>query len=152
MTTKNFNVKNGLTVGNITLDSATGTLTSTNANITNSLTANTISSSRLNIRTSTTASTATLTPDISAFDQYNITAQAESLTIAAPIGTPVDGNKLMFRIIDNGTSRAITWNATYNVIGCILPTSTTVNKMIYIGCIYNSTNTRWDVIAVSTQT
>jgi len=104
VTTKNFNVKNGLTVGNITLDSATGTSTSTNANITNSLTANTISSSRLNIRTSTTASTATLTPDISAFDQYNITAQAAPLTIAAPIGSPVDGNKLMIRILDDGTA------------------------------------------------
>ena len=151
MTTKNFNVKNGLTAGNITLDAATGNLTSTNANITTNLTANTISSSRLNIRTSTTASTSTLTPDISAYDQYNLTAQAVPLTIAAPIGTPVDGNKLMIRLLDNGTARALTWNATYTVIGCILPLSTTINKMTYVGCIYNATNSRWDVIAVTTQ-
>jgi hypothetical protein len=151
VTTKNFNVKNGLTVGNITLDATSGNLTGTNANITSNLTANTISSSRLNVRTSTTTSTATLSPDISAYDQYNITAQAVTLTIAAPIGTPVDGNKLMFRILDNGTSQTISWNATYTVIGCVLPLSTTVSKMTYVGCIYNSTNTRWDVIAVTTQ-
>ena len=151
MTTKNFNVKNGITAGNITLDATSGNITGTNANISNVLTANTISGSRFNARTSTTTSTSTLTPDISAYDQYNLTAQAAPLTIAAPIGTPVDGNKLMFRILDNGTARALTWNSTYTVIGCILPTSTTVNKTTYVGCIYNSNNSRWDVIAVTTQ-
>jgi hypothetical protein len=115
------------------------------------LTANTIGSSRINPRTSSTASTATLTPDISAYDQYNLTAQAATLTVAAPIGTPVDGNKLIIRILDNGTTRTISWNATYTAIGVTLPTATTANKMVYVGCIYNSTNTRWDVVAVSTQ-
>jgi hypothetical protein len=106
---------------------------------------------RVDPRTSSTASTATLTPDISAYDQYNLTAQAVTLTVAAPIGTPVDGNKLIIRILDNGTTRTISWNATYTVIGVTLPTATTANKMIYVGCIYNSTNTRWDVVAVATQ-
>jgi hypothetical protein len=80
-----------------------------------------------------------------------LTAQAVPLTVAAPIGTPVDGNKLIIRILDNGTARAITWNATYTVIGTTLPTTTTANKMLYVGCVYNSTNTRWDVVAVTTQ-
>jgi hypothetical protein len=92
-----------------------------------------------------------LTPDISAFDQYNLTAQAVGLTVAAPTGTPVDGNKLIIRILDNGTGQSISWNATYTVIGTTLPTTTTANKMIYVGCIYNATNTRWDVVAVTTQ-
>jgi hypothetical protein len=116
------------------------------------LTASTnLSSTRINPRTSSTASTATLTPDISAFDQYNLTAQAAGLTVAAPTGTPVDGNKLIIRILDNGTSRTISWNATYTVIGTILPTATVVNKMLYVGCIYNAANTRWDVVAAVTQ-
>jgi hypothetical protein len=110
-----------------------------------------IVSSRINPRTSTTTSTATLTPDIQTADQYNLTAQAVGLTIAAPTGTPVDGNKLLLRILDNGTSRALTWNGTYTVIGTTLPTATTANKMVYVGCIYNAANTRWDVIAVTTQ-
>jgi hypothetical protein len=111
----------------------------------------TLTNKRIDPRTSTSAATATLTPDISAFDQYNLTAQDQALTVAAPTGTPVDGNKLILRILDNGTARAITWNATYTVIGTTLPTTTTASKMLYVGCIYNSTNTRWDVVAVTTQ-
>jgi hypothetical protein len=106
---------------------------------------------RINPRTSTTTSLATLTPDINSFDQYDLTAQAAGLTVAAPTGTPANGNKLILRILDNGTSRAITWNGTYTVIGTTLPTATTISKMLYVGCIYNSTNTRWDVVAVTTQ-
>jgi hypothetical protein len=110
-----------------------------------------LSSTRINPRTSSTASTATLTPDISAFDQYNLTAQAAGLTVEAPTGTPVDGNKLIIRILDNGTPQTINWNGTYTAIGMTLPTTTTANKMIYVGCVYNSANTRWDVIALTTQ-
>jgi hypothetical protein len=111
----------------------------------------TLTNKRINPRTSSSASTATLTPDISANDQYNLTAQAVGLTVAAPTGTPVDGNRLIIRILDNGTAQTISWNATYTVIGVTLPTTTTANKMVYVGCIYNSTNTRWDVVAVTTQ-
>jgi len=126
--------------------------TTRNAGDFTTLTASTnMSSTRINPRFSSTTSTATLTPDISAFDQYNLTAQAVGLTVAAPTGTPVDGNKLIIRILDNGTGQSISWNATYTVIGTTLPTTTTANKMIYVGCIYNATNTRWDVVAVTTQ-
>jgi hypothetical protein len=110
-----------------------------------------VSSSRINPRASSTTSTSSITPDISSFDQYAVTAQAATLTINAPTGTPVDGNKLIFRILDNGTSQTLSWNATYTVIGVTLPTTTTINKMTYVGCIYNAANTRWDVIAVTTQ-
>jgi hypothetical protein len=111
----------------------------------------TLTNKRIDPRVSSAASTATLTPDVSAFDQYNLTAQAAALTVAAPTGTPVDGNKLILRILDNGTSRAITWNATYTSFGVPLPAATTINKTLYVGCIYNANNTRWDVIAVNQQ-
>jgi hypothetical protein len=129
----------------------TGATTLAAASIATYTGAETLTNKRINPRTSSTASTATLTPDISAFDQYNLTAQAAGLTVEAPTGTPVDGNKLIIRILDNGTPQTITWNATYTVIGPTLPTTTTANKMIYVGCVYNSTNTRWDVIALATQ-
>ena len=111
----------------------------------------TLTNKRIDPRTSSTASTATLTPDISSFDQYNLTAQAAGLTVAAPTGTPVDGNKLIIRILDNGTARSISWNGTYTEIGITLPITTVINKMTYVGCIYNATNTRWDVVAVTTE-
>jgi hypothetical protein len=110
-----------------------------------------VNSVRLNPRVSSSASASSLTPDISAYDQYCYTALAAGLTINAPTGTPLDGNKLLFRILDNGVSRTLTWNATYTVIGVTLPTSTTVSKMTYVGCVYNAANTRWDVVAVTTQ-
>jgi len=113
--------------------------------------AETLTNKRINPRTSGATSATTLTPDISSYDQYNLTAQATSLSINAPIGTPVDGNKLIFRILDSGSAQTLSWNATYTVINVTLPTTTTASKMLYVGCIYNSTNTRWDVVAVNTQ-
>jgi hypothetical protein len=110
-----------------------------------------ITSSRINPRSSSSASPATITPDIQANDQYSVTALANALTINAPTGTPVDGNKLLFRILDNGTARALTWDATYTAIGTTLPTTTTVNKTTYVGCVYNANNTRWDVVDVNIQ-
>ena len=111
----------------------------------------TLTNKRINPRVSSAASASSLTPDISSFDQYAYTALAAGLTINAPTGTPVDGNKLMFRILDNGTSRSLTWDATYTVIGVTLPTATPAGKTLYVGCVYNANNTRWDVIAVATQ-
>jgi hypothetical protein len=106
---------------------------------------------RINPRVSSTASAASVTPDISLYDQYAFTALAAGLTINAPTGTPLDGNKLLFRILDNGTTRTLTWNATYTVIGVTLPTATVPNKTVYVGCVYNANNTRWDVVGVVTQ-
>lgn len=111
----------------------------------------TLTNKRIDPRVSSTASTSTLTPDIASFDQYNLTAQAAPLTVAAPTGTPVDGNRLIIRLFDNGTARAITWNGTYTAIGVTLPASTTTGKTIYVGCLYNAAATRWDVVAVATQ-
>jgi hypothetical protein len=98
----------------------------------------------------TNATTATsITPDISAANQYSYTALASALTINAPTGTPVDGDKLTLRIKDNGTSQALSWNAIYRVIGTVLPTATVANKLLYVGCIYNAADTKWDVTAVA---
>jgi hypothetical protein len=106
---------------------------------------------RIDPRVTSAASASSLTPDVSTTDIYAYTALAAGLTINAPTGTPLDGDKLIFRLLDNGTARALTWNATYTVIGVTLPTTTTVSKTTYVGCIYNANNTRWDVIAVTTQ-
>lgn len=111
--------------------------------------AETFTNKRINVRDSSTTSAASITPDISSFDQYTLTAQAAGLTVNAPTGTPTNGQKLMFRFKDNGTTRTITWNAIFRALGATLPTSTTISKTIYVGCIYNSTDTKWDVVAVN---
>jgi hypothetical protein len=129
----------------------TGATTLAAASIPTYTSTNTFTNKRIDPRVSSAASAATLTPDISNYDQYAFTALAAALAINAPIGTPVDGDKQIFRFLDNGTARALTWNATYTVIGVVLPTTTTISKTLYVGCIYNANNTRWDVIAVTTQ-
>jgi len=87
------------------------------------------------------------------YDQQSITALANALTINADAGSPVDGQKTTFRIKDNGTARALTWTTgtakSFRAIGVTLPTTTVISKTVYIGCIYNSADSRWDVVAVA---
>lgn len=72
--------------------------------------------------------------------QLKVTAQAEAFTIAEPSGTPAEGNMILLAIKDNGTARAITWNAIY--VG-EKPTTTVLGKWLYIISIYNSTSAKW---------
>lgn len=102
----------------------------------------------LNTRVVTVESTSTLTPDIDNYDLFEITAQAAAITVAAPTGTPVNGNVFVIRITDNGTGRAITWNGIYRAFNVALPTNTTANKTLYVAICYNSNDTRYDVVGV----
>jgi hypothetical protein len=102
------------------------------------------------------ASDTSIAVDPSLYDQYVWTALAGALTFSASTtGSPTNGTKLIFRIKDNGTSRTLTWTTSgtgsYRAIGVTLPTATTISKVIYVGCIYNSTEGFWDVVAVQQQ-
>lgn len=114
----------------------------------------TFTNKRITQRVTSITDAATITPTGDSSDQYNITALAQPATVAAPSGTPTSGQKLILRIKDNGTGRALTWTTSsggYRVVGVTLPTNTTANKTAYIGCIYNSDATFWDVVAVATE-
>lgn len=108
----------------------------------------TLTNKRINCRVYEIASTGTATPDVSTTDDYIITALATGVTFAAPTGTPTQGQKLIIRVTDNGTSRAITWNSAYKPIGITLPTATLASGVIYVGGKYNSTTSFWNMIAV----
>ena len=92
-------------------------------------------------------SSATPTPNLDNEDQLNVTALAVGATIGAPTGTFAGARKLVIRIKDNGTSQTLAYNAIFRVIGVILPAATVINKTIYLGCIYNAADTKWDVVA-----
>lgn len=94
------------------------------------------------------ASASSLTPDYTSYDQYCYTALAAGLTINAPTNA-ADGQRLVFRIKDDGTSRALTWNAIFRAVGVTIPTATTISKTVYVGAIYNAAETKWDVVAVA---
>jgi hypothetical protein len=128
----------------------------TDANLTvigNTSGTNTGDQTFLNPRVQTVTSSATVTPT-STNDLVVITAQAAPLTLAAPTGTLVQGQALMIRIKDDGTARGITWTSGaggYRAIGITLPTTTVISKTTYVGLIYNSTDSRWDAIGVTTE-
>tara|TARA_Y100001937_G_C7125748_1_gene334832 strand:+ start:742 stop:2817 length:2076 start_codon:yes stop_codon:yes gene_type:complete len=97
--------------------------------------------------TTSVASTATLTVDADSTDMAIITAQAATLTIAAPTGTPGEGWQLFFRIKDNGTTRTINLNAIFRDFTGDFPTSTTASKELYFACKYDAVATKWDILA-----
>jgi hypothetical protein len=102
----------------------------------------------------TIADAATITPTAGTTNQYTVTALAQAATVAIPSGTPIDGQKLTIRLKDNGVGRALTWTTSaggYRAVGTTLPTTTVATKVTYVGCIYNSQDSFWDVIAVATQ-
>lgn len=103
---------------------------------------------KLTPRVTSTATATTLTPSADTTDQYVYTALASALAINAPTGTPVVGQRIRYRIKDDGTSRSLTWNAIFRAIGATIPVATTLGKTMYVDTVYNSTDTKWDVTDV----
>lgn len=98
----------------------------------------------------TITSSATPTPArASKRNLFTITALAEAATIGEPTGTPADGDTLLIRFKDDATARALSWNAIYRAGADVpLPTTTVLSKTLYVGFVYNSTDTKWDCILV----
>lgn len=65
-------------------------------------------------------------------------ALTAALTIANPSETPADGAGFVVDLIDNGTTRALTWGSKYADRMAALPTTTTVSKRHRIGFEYNA--------------
>jgi hypothetical protein len=97
----------------------------------------------------TVASSATPTPNADTTDFYTVTALAEAATFGAPTGTPVQGQRLTIRIKDDGTARALGWNAIFVPVGVVKPSTTVISKLLYVFCIYNATSSQWDMLGVS---
>jgi hypothetical protein len=91
----------------------------------------------------------TITPLANTSTQFNIIGITGDITIDAPAGTPTDGQKLIIRIKDAGTSVNVSWNVIYRVVGTSLPSTTVPNKTAYVGFIYNTADTDWDAVAVT---
>jgi hypothetical protein len=101
-------------------------------------------------RVTSIASSATPTFNTDTCDMVSITALAAAITsmVTNKTGTPVDGQRLRFRIKDNGTARAITWGADYEPVGVALPTTTVISKRLTVGLIYDSVAAKWGCVAV----
>jgi len=111
----------------------------------------TLSGKRIDQRIVSAASYTTNTGsslDVSTTDVFVITAQAGALLFNSPGGTPLQGQKIIIRIKDNGTARALTWNTVFRGI-VPLPSITIISKTLYLGFMYNSTDTTFDLIALA---
>lgn len=114
----------------------------------------TITNKRINPRVVTGGTSGTLTIAGDSTDTYNAFGLTGAVTMAQPSGTPVDAQRLIIRFEDNGVARGITWTTSsgaFRAVGVTLPTTTVASKITYVGCVYNSTDNYWDVIAVATQ-
>ena len=94
----------------------------------------------------------TITPNIDAFDFISINAAASAIAFVNPTGTPVDGQRLIIRILDNGSARGLSWGTAYASGGIPLPTSTTAGKRTHLGFIYDAFGVKCYIVAAVTQT
>jgi hypothetical protein len=97
-------------------------------------------------------SSATPTPIIQARNNmFIITALAAAAEFAAPTyagyPAPIDGDSLLIRVKDNGTGRALTYNAIFTeTYSSALPASTTISKTLILFFIYNSVAEKWQLL------
>lgn len=113
---------------------------------------NTLTNKRIDPRKVETTSYTTDTGtslDVSTTDIFVITAQAWALKFNNPWWTPVWWQKLIIRIKDNGTARALTYDTQFRAMWVALPSTTVINKILYMWFIYNGTDTKRDLVAVA---
>lgn len=109
----------------------------------------TLTNKRITPRITTISSHATPTINTDNCDCVTITAQAEAISSMTTnlSGTPTNFQKLIIRIKDNGTARAITWGASFEAKGVALPTTTILSKVLTVGFIYDTVTSKWGCVA-----
>ncbi|HKO43317.1 MAG TPA: hypothetical protein VJU84_08505 [Pyrinomonadaceae bacterium] len=147
------------TLTNKTFNLTSNTLSGTTAQFNSALSDNdfatlagteTLTNKRVTVRVTSITSNATWSPSADTDDMYIVTAQAAAVTtINNPSGTPTVGQKLVIRVKDDGTARALTWSGSQwrASTDLALPTTTTLGKTMYLGFIWNGVDSKWDLIA-----
>ena len=153
LTTPVINSPTGIVKGDVGLGNVDNTSDTTKNSASATLTNKDVSgTSNTLIKRSTATSSATPTPTGDGdFNHYSLTALAANAVFAAPSGTPKEGNKLVIRVTPDATPRTLGFNAIYRAIGVSLPATTIASKTFYLGAVYNSTDSVWDVVAYGVQ-
>ena len=109
----------------------------------------TLTNKRVTARITTITSHATPTVNTDNCDAVTITAQGEAITSMTTnlSGTETNFQKIIYRILDDGTGRAITWGAAFEARGTDLPTTTTSSKLLTVGFIYDTVDSIWGCVA-----
>lgn len=99
----------------------------------------TLTNKRIQPRTASSTTAASITPDLSSANVYFRTTQTATLTIDAPIGTPVIGETIVI-YVDSVAAQTLTINATYKVFGAAFPATTTAGKTFQLSAMFNGTD------------
>lgn len=104
---------------------------------------------RITPRITTIVSSGTPTVNTDDCDAVTITAQAAAITSMTTnlTGAPTNFQKLIYRIKDDGTGRAITWGASFESKGVTLPATTVANKVLTVGFLYDTVALKWGCVA-----
>jgi hypothetical protein len=110
---------------------------------------NTLTNKRITPRVTSETSSATPTINTDNSDAHSITALATDITSMTTnlSGTPTNFQKLIIRIKDDGTARAIAWGVSFEAKGVALPTTTVISKVLTVGFIYDSVTSKWGCVA-----
>jgi len=96
------------------------------------------------------ASATSLTFSSTTYNCVDVTALAATMSVSNPTGSPLNFQRLIIRIKDNGTARTLTWDTKFVARGPLLPNTTTAGKFLTLGFIYNSAGTgTWDLVALA---
>jgi hypothetical protein len=128
--------------GTVTLFTATDT-------VVGRATTDTLTNKRITPRITTISSSATPTINTDNCDAVTITALAAAITSMTTnlSGTPNNFDRLLIRIKDDGTARAITWGASFEAKGVALPTTTVLSKVLTVGFLYDTVTSKWGCVA-----
>ena len=142
-------------VNGVTL-AGSGTMTNPTGTVLGTTDTQTLTNKRITARTNTVAdqTAGVIAINTDTTDEFTVTALAGAVTSWTLTGTPVNGDVLILRILDNGTARAITWTSTpaFTARGAALPASTVASKYLYMVFVYNGTATTWDCVSVAQET
>ena len=110
---------------------------------------NVLTNKAITKRVVTTTNDATAVIDVTITDDYELTAMSADTAFSLS-GTATDGQQIILRFKDDGTTRALTFTG-ITAIGVTLPTTTTVSKWHYVGIKYNLSATAWHAIAYAVE-
>ena len=90
------------------------------------------------------------TPILPIYNLVVVTALNENLTISNPIPTWVQGQDLIIRITTTLTAaRTIALGPGYRQVGVVVPNSLPAGKTMYLGILYNSNISKWDIVGIT---
>lgn len=104
---------------------------------------------RLGVRAIAVSNTTSWTIDTDTYEYAENTGLTGTVTVNAPTGTKVRGQKLWISITGTA-SRTITWNAAFEASGTIaLPTTTSGTTRLDVGFMWNVATSKWRIAGVS---